>query len=91
MKRMNIIIDYLRCATFALTFAALATSAVAQNLQGPGAQNYGAGSGPQTGGVVAQSPTLRTNTPNSQRSNLHNNALGNKTVASHQGTNHATQ
>jgi hypothetical protein len=91
MKRMNIIINCLRCATFLFGLAVLATSAVAQNLQGPGALNYGAGSSPQTGGVVSQAPTLRTNAPNRQSSNFHNYARSNKMMASHQATGHATQ
>jgi hypothetical protein len=88
---MNTIINWLRCATFLFGLAALATSALAQNLQGPGAQNYGAGSSPQTGGVASQAPNLRTNAPSRQSSNLHKSAPGNKMMASHQATDHATQ
>jgi hypothetical protein len=91
MKRMNIIIDCLRYATLLLGFAVIATSAVAQNLQGPGAQNYGAGSNPQTGGVVSQPPAARTNTPSRQSSNLNSHARRNRTMALHQEAGHATQ
>jgi hypothetical protein len=74
MKHMNIIISCVRCATFAFGFAVVATSAVAQNLEGPGASNYGAGSGPQTGGVVSPTPNSQIETPSGQKPNLYNYA-----------------
>jgi hypothetical protein len=39
-------------AAFALGIGLASGSAVAQNIEGPGAPNYGAGSSPQTGGTV---------------------------------------
>ena len=46
----------------ALSLAFAAVPAVAQNMQGPGAVNFGAGSSPQTGGI----PTTRPNAANPQ-------------------------
>jgi hypothetical protein len=91
MKNMNTTINCLRCATFAFSFALAATSAFAQTLQGPGAQNFGAGSSPQTGGVVSQPANSQINTPSGRSQNLYNSARGNKTIASHKATNHAAQ
>jgi hypothetical protein len=91
MKNMNIIINCLRCAAFAFSFALVATSAFAQTLQGPGAQNYGAGSSPQTGGVVSQPANSQINTPSGLSQNLYNSARGNKATAPHQANNRAAQ
>ena len=74
MKHMNIIINCLRYATFAVGFAVVATSAVAQNLEGPGASNYGAGSSPQTGGGVSSTTNSQIRTPSGQTPKLHNAA-----------------
>ena len=67
----------LGAAALALSLAAV--PAVAQNMQGPGAVNYGAGSSPQTGGIPTTQPSGR-NTPAQQGThglyNYDNNQTG---------------
>jgi hypothetical protein len=43
-------------SALALAMALGAAPVFAQNMQGPGAENYNAGSGPQTGGKVTTEP-----------------------------------
>jgi hypothetical protein len=59
----------------ALAFAVAlgAASVFAQNMQGPGAENYGAGSGPQSGGKATTEPA----TPQGQRGTTQGRGLYN--------------
>ncbi len=59
---------------------AMASPVFAQNMQGPGAQNYGAGGSPQTGGIPNTLAAPST-TPSSHGRALYNQAQPNQTGA----------
>ena len=58
---------------------AIASPALAQNMQGPGAPNYGAGGSPQTGGVP--NTQAAPDTPSSHGRLLYNQVQPNQTGA----------
>jgi hypothetical protein len=60
----------------AVVMALGAAPAFAQNMQGPGAENYGAGSGPQTGGKVTTQPATPQNQPGTTQGRALYNSAG---------------
>jgi hypothetical protein len=61
------------------TFAVIGAAAVAQNMQGPGAPNFGASSNPQTGGQTGGTSNIQTarpTNPNAGQGTLYNYAPG---------------
>jgi hypothetical protein len=62
-------------SALAFVMALGAAPAFAQNMQGPGAENYNAGSGPQTGGKLTTQPATPQNQPGTtQGRTLYNSA-----------------